>query len=935
MKKLILRYFFALLTLCISALPVCAAQILDVDVSYSPDAVPLNVGDVLHFKVQTDSKGEVTVDIGTVRQGIKLRDDGTNGDTIRGDNSYELNYKVLVGDTIEEGPVLAHFVAADGSKANYNGHAQGVNPILLTIDATPPIITNDGVHPNPFNPNKQMAYVYYTLTEKCNVSIEILSPDEDLIRTLANPSSDFGENQAAWDGTDEDAKILADAQYTYLINAVDLAGNKAEKTGGGVILSTVDMKIGNSIVAPNSFSPNGDNVNDVTRINFAIALQANREQLLTLGFGDENRRTTTTLDDDTLSPFALVGMTVLDSTGNVVLTINHDLIEDSDTDFDPSGWPGGQRPIDVPPGSGNFLGRVDSLPDYGDEMPSNDWDTLIPLNEALGADAYTADFGVVWDAKGVPDGVYLINITCELVSRDWSFADYMRQADVIIGEKWHAFPVSHYGITTRPVQKSVIIDRGDIIGADDDAPIVASTNPSNGATIDPSKRQISEISAVLDDGAGGSGVDLGSSSITLMNPVGNRQKGTKKPFGMNTIKLVLDEPLTPHLSVGLSGEYIISVITVDKRGNKSAAIEAKFTIKDTSPPSVVPNTIIPAPNTQDKPHTQPIAEISVVLTDGLTGSGVDLDNSALLLRDSANTTIPGQMSFDDQSTRLTYGLEKPLKANGAYTIVVIAADMAGAQAIYTYEFTLNLKDNITLSYAEQDYALIYADTRVQKPLGLDPTQITVKVVSSQPPILSELNQLGKAIRFQPNNVYFDKPIEIIMPYDADALPSSVVASDSVPTSLKLYGYKNQTAEEDGTEISTKGWHQIETVDVQVEENRLIGRVTKLDEYYVVAYLRPAEAVLAQKVKLSSKYFYPRRDESLAITLPNTASEYRVEVYNTAAELIRKLTSPNNSVNWDGRNEDGIVVNHGVYILRIRYTENGKVYLNHKLVAVVK
>ena len=931
MKRLILRYIIAwfsgLLTLWLSVLPVCAAQILHVDVTYNPDVVPLNISDVIHFKVQTDGKGEVTVDIGTVRQGIKLRDDGTNGDTVRGDNSYELNYNILVGDTIEDGPVIAHFFAADGTKAIYNGQAQDI-PTLLTIDATPPIITNDGVQPNPFNPNKQMAYIYYTLTEKCSVSIEILSLDGEVILALANPSSDYGENQAAWDGTDENGQILEDARYTYLISAVDLVGNEAEVTAGGVILSTAEMRIGNSMVAPNSFSPNGDNVNDVTRINFEISLRANRQQLLTLGFGDENRKTTTNLDDDIPVPFALVGMTVLNSTGNVVLTIDHDLTEDSDTDFAPNGWPGGQKPADVPLGSGNFLGDVNGLPDYGDEVTGNDWDTLIPLNEYLGVDAYTSDFSVVWDAKDVPDGVYLINITCELVSREWNFSDYMRQADVIIGEKWHAIPVSHYGITARPVQKSVIIDRGDVIGADDDAPIVASTNPSNGATIDPSKKQITEISAVLEDGAGGSGVNLGSSLIALMDPVGNKQKGAQKPFGMNTIKLVLDKPL--HAS----GEYTISVITVDKRGNKSDPIEYKFTIKDTSPPTVVPNTIAPALNTPDNPHTKPVAEISVVLTDGLTGSGVDLEKSALLLKDSTNTTVVGQMSFDDKSTRLTYTLAKPLKTNGTYTIVVIAADKAGAQAIYTYEFTLNLKNNITLSFNEQDYAIIYADTKIQKPLNFNPTQITVEVVNSQPRILSELNQLGKAIRFQPSNVYFSKPIEIIMPYEADALPPSVVGNQTAPPLLKLYGYKNQT-ENNGAETSSIGWHQIENVNVQMEENRLIGQVTQLDEYYVVAYLRPAEAVLAQQVKLSSKYFYPLRDESLAITLPNTASEYRVEVYNTAAELIRTLLSPNNSVSWDGRNEDNMVVNHGVYILRIRYTENGKVHLQHKLAAVVK
>ena len=918
---------YVLLAFWLSISPVYAAQILHVDVTHNPDAVPLNIGDVLHFKVETDGTGEVTVDIGTVRQGIKLRDDGTNGDAVRSDNSYELNYNILAGDTIEDGPIIAYFTSADGSKTTSD---RDLTP-LLTIDATRPIITNDGVRPNPFNPNKQMAYIYYTLTEKCNVAIDISFKDGKLIRTLANPPSDYGENQAAWNGTDETGRILQDAQYTYLISAADQAGNEAEPTSGGVILSTAEMNINNSVVAPNSFSPNGDNVNDVTRISFDLFLFANREQLLALGLGNENTLTVTDLDDDIPTPYALVGITVLDATGNVVHIINCDLNKDSDTDFAPNGWPDGRSPVDIPLGSGNVLGEPGGLPDYGDEDKTNDWDTLIPLNEDLGTDTYRAGFSFVWDAKDVPDGTYLINIICEFVSRAWLFTGDNLEGERIIGQRWHAIPTYHYGITAPPITKTVTIDRGDVIGVDDDAPIAASTEPSNGTIIDPSEKQITEISAVLDDGAGGSGADLSASTITLINPVGNRQKGIQKPFDMNTIKLVLDEPL--HAS----GEYTISIITVDKLGNKSQPIEFKFTIKDTSPPTVVPNTIAPAPNTPDNPHTKSISEISVVLTDGLTGSGVDLSSSALLLKDSANTTIGGKVSSDDKSTQITYTLTKPLKTNGTYTIVVIAADKAGAQAIYNYEFTLNLEENIAISFNGQDYAIIYADTSILSPPGLAQTHITVEVVEVNPPagsppqpaIPAELNQLGKAIRFQPRNVSFSKPIEIIMPYDAKALPSSVDVE-----SLKLYGYNNQ-AKNDGALTEATGWQQIANVNVQTEENHLNAKVTQLDEYYVVAYLRTAEDVLAQEVKLSSNHFYPLRDESLTITFPNTASEYRAEIYNIAAELIRTLTSPNNSVTWDGRNEDNMVVNHGIYILRIRYTENGRVYLQHKLAAVIK
>jgi hypothetical protein len=264
------------------SLPI-SAEILDVQVTWDVEDEPLNIGDVIHFRVVTDGPGSVIVDISTVHQSIQLYDDGTNGDTIANDHAYELDYSIFEDDTVEEGPILVHFVADDGT-AEKTGPDDDITP-YITIDGTRPVVTNDGVSPDPFNPEVQVAYIRYILTENASVSIQVYNNQDQLIRTLGTPAGRPGENHTTWDGTDDEGNLMADGIYTYVISATDNAGNEAISTRGGCILSTVHIEIDNSLIAPNPFTPDNDGVNDITWITFDIKLVATEEQLRVLGFG--------------------------------------------------------------------------------------------------------------------------------------------------------------------------------------------------------------------------------------------------------------------------------------------------------------------------------------------------------------------------------------------------------------------------------------------------------------------------------------------------------------------------------------------------------------------------------------------------------------------------------------------------------------------------
>jgi len=942
-SKLTLAHFSSLLTLAhftlcfmlfaLLSLPL-SANILDVQVLWNVEDEPLNIGDVIHFKVITDAPGSVIVDISTVHQSIQLYDNGTNGDAIAGDRVHELDYTIFAGDTVEEGPILARFIAEDGAEI-WTKPGDDITP-RITIDGTRPVITNDGVSPSPFNPQEQFAYIRYILTENASVSITIYDDQNRLVRKLGTPSGRPGENHTTWNGVDNDGNTVVDGIYTYEIVATDGAGNSAIPTRGACILSTVYIDIDNSLVAPNPFTPDGDDVDDITWISFDIKLTASEQQLRVLGFGPENLLTTDPDDDDIVSPFALIGISIFDSSGETRKVFSHDLSKETDTDFAPNGWPNGKIPKDVPEGSSNYLGLMDYLADFPDEDKTNDWDTLIPLHGPFMSTVsgsensqYMTNFSIGWDAEDTPDGTYLIRVECELVGRTWVNAGLMEtDAGFIIGQKWHAEPLRHHGIAAFPRTKSVIIDRKAVFPVDDDPPIVTSTTPSGGSAIDPTREQIKEITACLDDGADGSGVDPIESIISLLDPLGNKLGGQAVPYGINTIKLALD------FELAVSGTYTIEVIPVDKRGNKAAEASVyTFTVEDTSAPSVVPNTVRPRPTDFDdegnpiESYTQPVEEISVVLTDGLTGSGVDLENSVLYLRDSTDEAVDGELTIDADNKKLIYIFQEPLVVSDDYTIVVIAVDHAGSKGIYTYQFVLDMAENIVVGHGGKTYLMIYASTTVIGGTG-DSAELLEELVVQKtdefPNMLSELSPIVEfAMKFEPANLELSQDADLALHYEDSQLPLGIAE-----TELALYAYKAQA----------KDWVQLPNAVLLEEDNKITAKINHIDEYYIIAYTSPVTPSLVEEVLLEpSRYFNPNK-EMLTFTFARNMDNYEVQIYNISGDRIVSLKEQgraDGSLGWDGKNDDEEFVRNGIFICRIIYSVNGHSNSLNKLIAVVK
>ncbi|MDD5131342.1 MAG: FlgD immunoglobulin-like domain containing protein [bacterium] len=116
---------------------------------------------------------------------------------------------------------------------------------------------------------------------------------------------------------------------------------------------------------------------------------------------------------------------------------------------------------------------------------------------------------------------------------------------------------------------SVSIDKTAIqIATDSTAPTVSSVTPANGAILTSS---FTEVSAVLADNTGGSGVDLANSTITMTDPGGSIVTGTQSNNGSDTITLTV-------AAQTINGTYTLRITPRDLVGNVASQATYTFSL---------------------------------------------------------------------------------------------------------------------------------------------------------------------------------------------------------------------------------------------------------------------------------------------------------------------------------------------------------------------
>lgn len=930
------------------------ARITKVEVSWDTAAEPLNIGDTIHFTAWVEKAGLVTVGIAYIHEGIQLYDNGSNGDRTAGDLIYERDYGISEGDSIKNGHVFFYLETPD-QKVTKQAEEK------VTIYASRPIISNDSVFPTPFDPcyvppqGSPGAKINYTLSESCRVTIRIYPsyfdylayPDTSTVETIGSASGKAGASQATWNGLDDDLIPYPDAQYAYVITAVNQYGNESAPPAiGKVVLSTVKLEITNSLVSPNPFSPDGDEVADRTHISFNLFLWATPDQLRVLNFPDNRFLGADRTGSTDPRPYVLCGSTIFregcEGEGAVFFEHEQDGEKDCDSDYAPNGWPLEPREPLMDPREplnntnsillepdGYELGAID-LRDLPDDNKTNDWDNLLPLHgpyiDNSGRSFYISGHSFRWEAKDSPDGTYSIDLQAQLLYYKIKFVSLVK-AEVygIRGEGWHMVPERYpgYGLTAEPVTKTVTIKRVKGPRTDNQPPVVSSHKPNKEEIIDPTIEQVIEISIGLEDE--GSGVDFIASSIKLLDPLGVSIPGRLIPYGDNVLKLEGFE--VPGGYLKLSGIYTVKLIALDKLGNRQD-VEYTFTIEDRSAPKVslvYLNHYPLAPD--DPPLNKPITEVSVCLNDGPTGSGVDLEKSDLYLQDKEGNKISGILERDPKTIELVFQPTGNITLSGTYTIVVYAKDTGGAAAVYTFDFKVDLSANLLIFYGGQLYATISPGTSLIRQPSYQLTNLLITEALSIQALPAEFKSLGKVIRFYDvrnpsQNIEgweFTQPIKFILPYQGSDLPLGVSKED-----LSIYGYFE----------SSRLWQALPEAIPESDTEVLSIRINKLASAYTLAYPVSLEARLEDVITLSAESFNPDLGEEVTITGLEAADYFSLRIYGLSGDYVRRIEG-GKKFGWDGRDEDGRIVNNGLYILRIMVSEKGEETRLHRLVAVMR
>ncbi|MCU0643151.1 MAG: fibronectin type III domain-containing protein, partial [bacterium] len=189
-------------------------------------------GQVIHFKLTSgEANGEATIDISDAVRGIKLYDDGTNGDAKANNGTYEVDYTIPLGLKVMSAIVTGHF------KDRVSNQAQDVtapgrvtiqqDPLAVTL--YPPAITGSDKKSLElyWSPAADNDFASYRLYRKTSSGVDT-SAASTLIATI--------QNRVTTNHTDSDVKD--NTNYYYRVFVFDKFG-KAK--GSNEVMGKLDL----------------------------------------------------------------------------------------------------------------------------------------------------------------------------------------------------------------------------------------------------------------------------------------------------------------------------------------------------------------------------------------------------------------------------------------------------------------------------------------------------------------------------------------------------------------------------------------------------------------------------------------------------------------------------------------------------------------------
>ena len=235
---------------------------------------------------------------------------------------------------------------------------------------------------------------------------------------------------------------------------------------------------------------------------------------------------------------------------------------------------------------------------------------------------------------------------------------------------------------------------------DSQIPTIISTNPAQNSIVS----NLSEITVKLNDGL--SGVDFINTQVRLLDPNGSPIEMTQTDNGKDTIISSFDPLRTDSSQDGI---YTIEVTPVDRASNRAGgASRIEFTYSTKVPEIVSISVGTEGKLLRDKDFYNQVDIIEVHLLD-YSGTGIDFDNSKIIVKNPDNINIPGALSRRDENT-LRWQISAPLlrdgNQDGMYTIEVSAQDLAGNTGAKNFSFTYATEPPEIVSINPEDNAYV-------------------------------------------------------------------------------------------------------------------------------------------------------------------------------------------------------------------------------------
>ena len=212
-------------------------------------------------------------------------------------------------------------------------------------------------------------------------------------------------------------------------------------------------------------------------------------------------------------------------------------------------------------------------------------------------------------------------------------------------------------------------------------PAFVSAVPTENETVS----SLSEVAVTLSEET--SGIDFLLSTFQLMRddvevPVNVASNGT------DTVTLTLAAPIA--LDGSDDGAYVIQVSPTDRAGNTGVAVSRRFYLVSQRHQPDIRLTLPETPRIND------LTTVAVEIT-GYVGAGIDLDVSALSVRNAEGTILqPAEIERDAATNLLTWHAATPVprdgSADGEYGITALFVDFTGRR--FTQEFSIVLDTEI-------------------------------------------------------------------------------------------------------------------------------------------------------------------------------------------------------------------------------------------------